>query len=455
MAKGLPRLLVAICLAAPLAAQAHWPQWRGPLGTGAAPEADPPTTWSETKNVRLKIELPGSGQGTPIVWGNRIFITTAIAFGKRVDPVPDNAPGAHDNAAVTQHHEFAALCIDRRDGKVLWQRTLHKQLPHAVFHKTGTLASASPVTDGEHVFAFFGSYGLYCLDMSGKLLWQKDLGDMQVKHGHGEGGSPALFGDTLVVNWDHEGQSFLVAFDKRTGKERWRVDRDEVTSWSTPIVVAHGDGHQVIVSGTKRLRGYDLATGKVIWECAGLSHNIVASPVSADGMVYAGSSYEKRRMFAIRLEGAKGDITATDSVVWRRQRSTPYVPSPLLYGDWLYFLNHYQGFLCCVEAKTGKQPAKPLRLAGMREIYASPVGAGGRVYITDRDGNTVVLSHGGGTPKVLAENRLEDSFSASAAIVGDEIYLRGSRYLYCIARDKTGKPESRPDSRPESRRHDR
>jgi outer membrane protein assembly factor BamB len=221
-----------------------------------------------------------------------------------------------------------------------------------------------------------------------------------------------------------------------------------VTSWSTPLIVRQGDGAQVIVSGTKRVRGYDLATGRVIWECAGLSHNIVASPVAADGMVFVGSSYEKRRMFGIKLAGAKGDITATDNVAWRRARRTPYVPSPLLYDGWLYFLTHYQGFLSKVVAKTGDEPQKPMRLEGMYEIYASPVAAAGRIYITDRDGITLVLSHGKGAPAVLARNRLDDGFNASAAIAGDEIFLRGRSHLYCIARSKPA-AGSGTDSRPD------
>jgi outer membrane protein assembly factor BamB len=231
-------------------------------------------------------------------------------------------------------------------------------------------------------------------------------------------------------------------------RRRWRQDRDEVTSWSTPLIVRQGDGAQVIVSGTKRVRGYDLATGRVIWECAGLSHNIVASPVAADGMVFVGSSYEKRRMFGIKLAGAKGDITATDNVAWRRARRTPYVPSPLLYDGWLYFLTHYQGFLSKVVAKTGEEPQKPMRLEGMYEIYASPVAAAGRIYITDRDGITLVLSHGKGAPAVLARNRLDDGFNASAAIAGDEIFLRGRSHLYCIARSKPA-AGSGTDSRPD------
>jgi outer membrane protein assembly factor BamB len=289
------------------------------------------------------------------------------------------------------------------------------------------------VTDGEHVFACFGSNGLYCLDLTGKQVWCQDLGDMQVKHGHGEGSSPVLHGDTLAVNWDHEGQSFVAAFDKSTGVQRWRVDRAEVTSWSSPIVVEHAGRAQLIVCGTERVRSYDLATGAGVWECRGLSHNIVATPVAADGIVIVGSSYEKRAMMAIRLDGAKGDITSTDRVMWRRQRRTPYVPSPLLYGKWLYFLNHYQGVLTRVEALTGAEPSGPFRIQKVFELYASPVGAKDRVYLSDRDGMTVVISHGAGVPEVLAYNQLEDGFSASAAIVGEEMFLRGSRYLYCIA----------------------
>jgi outer membrane protein assembly factor BamB len=427
-------LLIAAMVCAQDDASRQWGQWRGPLGTGVAPDADPPTSWSESENIRFKTELPGVGYGAPIVWGDRIFLSAAIPVGPHQEPVPDDAPGAHDNAVVTQRHEFVAFAVDRQSGEIAWQRKLHAQLPHAVHHKSGTLASASCATDGELVFAFFGSYGLYCLTVAGELRWQRDLGDMQILHGHGEGCSPVLHGDTLVINWDHEGQSFVVALDKRTGKERWRKDRDEVTSWSTPVVVEHAGALQVVVSGTSRVRGYDLATGEVIWECRGLSSNIVASPVAGDGMVYAGSSYEVKRMFAVRLEGAVGDISNTDNVVWRRQRRAPYVPSPLLYGEWLYFLNHYQGFLSRVRAKTGEEPDNPLRLPGMSEIYASPVGAAGRVYITDREGATLVLSHDGQPPRILAHNVLDDSFSASAAIAGRELYLRGNRHLYCIAK---------------------
>jgi len=430
---------LASVLAVPMAveggeddAKQAWAQWRGPLGTGEAPSALPPIEWSEIKNVRWKTALPGKGHSTPIVWGDQIFVTTAIPSGEAVQP-RFVRPGAHDNLEVTKNHEFAVLAVSRKSGKILWQQTVHKAVPHEAGHVTASLASASPVTDGEHVFAFFGSYGLYCLDTSGKLLWKKDLGEMHTKHGHGEGSSPALHGDTLIINWDHEEKSFLVALDKRTGKERWRVVRDEDTSWATPIVVEHKGIAQVIVPGTKRVRGYNIANGALIWECGGLSSNIVASPVSAKGIVYTGSSYDTRAMLAIKLDGAAGDITGTDQVVWARNRGTPYVPSPLLYGDTIYNLQHYQGTMVRIVARTGKDLGDPIRLDAIKNVYSSPVGAAGRVYVTSRDGVTQVMSHGEQDPRMLATNRLDDSFSASPALVGRELLLRGERFLYCIA----------------------
>jgi len=409
-----------------------WPQWRGPLGTGVAPKGMPPVEWSETKNIRWKTALPGKGHSTPIVWRDRIFLTTAIPYGEPVKPRIVR-PGAHDNLDVTRPHEFVVLAVSRKDGEIIWQQTVHKELPHEAGHVTASLASASPVTDGTHVFAFFGSRGLYCLDTDGKLVWKKSLGEMHTKHGHGEGSSPALHGDTLIVNWDHEEQSFLVALDKNTGKQRWRVARAEDTSWATPIVVEHRGKAQVIVPGTNRLRGYDLATGAVIWECGGLSSNIVASPVAADGIVYAGSSYDTRNVLAIRLEGAKGNITGTEQVIWSRRRGAPYVPSPLLYDNSFYTLNHYQGVLSRLDVKTGDDQGGPFRLQAITNVYSSPVGAAGRIYITSRDGVTQVMSHGEQTLKMLATNRLDDSISASAAIAGRELFLRGERNLYCIA----------------------
>jgi outer membrane protein assembly factor BamB len=352
-------------------------------------------------------------------------------------PVHDDAPGVHDSVPVTHRHQFVALAINRRDGNISWKRTLREEWPHEGGHVTGSLASNSPVTDGERLYVFLGSRGLYCLDLKGEVIWSKELGRMRTLHAHGEGSSPVLYGDMLIVCWDHEGDSFLYAFDKRTGEQRWKVARDEKTSWSTPLVVEHEGKPQVIVSATKRVRGYDLTNGAQLWECAGLTENVVSSPVyDGKGIVIAGNSYYQQAMLAIRLTGARGDITQTDRVAWRLNRSTPYVSSPLLYDDTLYFLRHNQNVLSRLDPATGKPRGEPLRLESIGDfIFASPVGAAGRIYVTARDGITVVLRHDRENA-TLAVNRLADSFSASPALVDGELYLRGERHLYCIVEDK-------------------
>jgi len=412
--------------------EANWPQWRGPAGNGVAPRADPPIRWSEEKNVRWKLALPGLGHSTPVVWGDRIFVTAALPFGDPVAPTAGRRDGEHDNLKAVRRQKFVVLAVGRGDGKIVWQRTVRENVPHESGHQTGSFASNSPVTDGERVYAFFGSNGLYCLNWDGLPLWEKDFGQMHSLHAHGEGSSPALHGETLIVNWDHQGSCFVAAFDTRTGKERWKAAREEITSWSTPLVVEHKDAPQVIVSATHRIRGYDLATGRVLWECGGLSQNVVSSPVAGDGLVIAGSSYEKRAMLAIRLEGAKGDITGTDHVIWTRDRNTPYVPSPLLYEGKLYFFSHYQAVLFCLDARTGEAHYGPARLPEVTDFYASPLGAAGRVYLTSREGVTLVLKHGPAL-EILATNRLDDRFSASPVAVGADLLLRGERHLYCIS----------------------
>lgn len=414
--------------------QQVWHQWRGPLGTGAAPLARPPLTWSEQQNVRWKTALPGHGQSSPIVTRDLVFVTSAIPFGERLELERTPAQGSHDNQTVHHAQRFVGLALARDDGRVLWQTTLAEAVPHAPAHLTGSYASASPVTDGERLFASFGSNGLFALDLQGEVVWQADLGHKQVKHDHGEGSSPALHAGTLVVTWDHEGQSAVVAFDAKTGEERWRKLRDEATSWATPIIVEQEDGPIVIVSATAAIRAYKLSDGELLWQCAGLSHNVVATPVAGLGMLFAGSSYEKQAMLGIRLAGAKGDLASGDAkhIAWYLRRRTPYVPSLLLSGEWLYFLQHYQGVLSRINARSGKELTRPLRIPGINDIYASPVAAGGRIYLVDRGGETVVLSDSE-NPRVLARNRLADRFSASPALVNDAFFLRGDRFLYCLA----------------------
>ena len=414
-------------------ASKNWPQWRGPLANGVSPHANPPIHWSETNNVRWKIPIPGKGHSSPIVFGDSVYVLTAVPVGAAQKPVHDDAPGVHDSVPVTHHHQFVALAISRKDGKVLWKKVLKEEWPHEGGHETGSLVSNSPVTDGEHLYAFFGSRGLYCLDLKGELKWSKDLGRMRTLHSHGEGSSPVLHGGTLIVCWDHETDSFLYAFDKRTGKQLWKVAREEKTSWSTPLVVEVEGKTQVVVSATKRVRGYDLTTGALIWECAGLTDNVVSSPIYTDGVLVTGNSYYQQAMLAIRLAGAKGDITGTDKVIWSTKRMPPYVSSPLLYGDTLYFIRHNQNILSRVDPLTDVPRDEPLRLDGIGDfIFASPIGAANRIYVTARDGVTVVIKHDRENA-LLAVNQLEDSFSATAAPVDGELYLRGEKFLYCIA----------------------
>ena len=421
----------------------YWHQWRGPEASGVAPHGDPPIEWNENKNIRWKTEIPGQGHATPIVWDDTIFVTSAIQTDKQVEQqaegesteMPRQRRGRRGRSETPSFvHQFTIFAINRSDGSIRWQQIAREEAPHEGTHQTGSWAANSPVTDGEHVYAYFGSRGLYCYDMQGNLQWEKDLGDMATKMSFGEGSSPVLYGDVIILNWDHEGDSFIITLDKRTGEELWKVDRDEGTSWATPIVVEHNGNHQVIINATHRTRSYDLATGEMLWECGGMTANTIPSPVTANGIVYITSGFRGNALQAIRLADAKGDITGAAAVLWEYDRDTPYVPSPLLYGDTLYFLKHNKGVLSAFNASTGEAYYGPERLEGISEVYASPVGADGRIYIASRDGVTLVIKHGS-TLEVLAENVLNDGFNASPVIVDKEIFLRGNKSLYCIASD--------------------
>jgi outer membrane protein assembly factor BamB len=406
-----------------------WPQWRGPAATGVSRTANPPLEWSETRNIRWKREIPGRGSGSPVVWGDRIFLMTAV-------PVGVDGRAAHESRAHVQPrdvHRFIVMALDRRTGNVVWQRTAHEERPQQPSMKDGTWASSSPITDGQRVYASFDSSGLYAYDMNGVLLWRKQLGEKKMFADVGESGSsPVLYDNRLIVVWDHQGESFVVALDARTGTELWRVRREEVDSWATPLVVTHEGRAQVVTAAEKRIRSYDLETGRVVWESDGLTMNPIPSPVAGDGMVFAMSGFRGNKLTAVRLVDAKGDITRGKAIAWTLERDTPYVPSPVLYDSYLYFLKSNSGILSVLDAKTGAPHYQLQRLEGISEIYASPVAARDRVYLTSRDGTTLVIRHGA-TFDVLARNSLDDGFDASAALVEGDIYLRGYRYLYDIA----------------------
>jgi outer membrane protein assembly factor BamB len=506
---GVTTVLALIAVLSPISAEQNWPKWRGPLDTGAAPDASPPITWSEEENVNWKIKLPGRGTATPIVWGDKIFIQTAIATGEKLaatagdagdatkqdssakdaagkqntrvaqrgdadagkrDDVKDGAakredggerrgpggfggpgdrgrggfggPGGRGRGGFggspppTEIHQFVLLCLDRATGKTQWQKIAREEVPHEGHHRDHGFASHSPVTDGKLVIAYFGSRGLHCYDMDGNLQWSKDLGRMRTPLTFGEGSSPALHGNTIVVNWDHEGDDFIAAFDKNSGQELWREPRDERTTWSTPLIVEHDGQAQVITGASGKIRSYELSTGKQLWEAGGLTANVIPSPVASGDMVYLTSGFRGNSLKAIRL-GASGDIEETDSIVWRLSKRTPYVPSPLLYQNRLYFVSSNNAILSCYDATTGEPVVVPEdRIEGLTGVYASPVAAAGRVYLVGRNGTTVVIKHAVEPAEdfeILATNELGEDIDASPAIVGNEIFLRGHEHLYCIA----------------------
>jgi outer membrane protein assembly factor BamB len=423
------------------ASLANWHQWRGPLANGTSPTADPPLKWDETTNIRWKAALPGQGSSTPIIWGDNVFLQAAIETDrtielppepeKEVKPPPTGTPPMPRKPPRPDHvHQFVVMCMDRNTGALRWQHVATEEVPHEGHHRDHGYASFSPTTDGRYLYVSFGSRGIYCYDFDGRQLWKRDLGDMETYAAFGEGTSPVIYGDSLIVNWDHQGDSFLTVLDPRSGETRWKVDREPVTSCATPLVVEYAGRTQVIVNASNRTRSYDLKTGEVIWECGGQVAAAIPCPVTYEGLVYCMTGFRGSALYAIPLD-AKGDITDTDKIAWHKNQGTPYVPSPLLYGDLLYFTGSNGSALTCLDAKTGEAVIERQRLPGLSNIYGSPVGAAERVYITGRDGTTLVLKHGR-TLEVLATNKLDDGIDASAALAGKQLFLRSPAHLYCI-----------------------
>lgn len=422
-----------LCSTSTAAAQEYWPRWRGPLGTGESTTANPPVTWGEGENIRWKTELPGRSNSTPIVWGEHVFVLSAEGFGEEIEvEQPEGGRRRGSKVLPTQKQRFIVMALNRADGTVAWDAVATERLPHEGTHGDGTWASGSAVTDGETLLAYFGSNGLFAFDMEGNQLWEVQLGEMKTRNAFGEGSTPALYDDTVVVQWDHEGPSFIVALDAKTGKERWRQERDEPTAWATPQIIEVNGKPQVIANGTNAVRGYDLASGKILWEVGGMTTNAIPSPVYADGMLYVMSGFRGSKLLAIDLDKAKGKLGGTEAIVWEHDKDTPYVPSPLLMGDHLYFMKVNTGILSCFQAETGEPLFGPERLELVENVYASPVGAAGRVYFASRDGDVEVRKDGGDF-EVLSKNTLDDRFDASPALVDDELYLRGRKHLYCIA----------------------
>lgn len=442
-----------------LAAQtSSWPSWRGPTGTGVSPAAKPPTTWSDTKNIKWKTAVPGEGYSTPIIWKDKIFLLAAVktSDGDAAASAPTPAPAEKSDAPQppkggkrgggfpkgggggpgggekpTTAYEFTVFALDRGTGKILWQKVARKEVPHEGRHATNTFASGSPTTDGENLYVPFGSRGFYCYDLQGNLKWEKDFGRMRSKLSFGEGASPALAGDLLIVHWDHEAGSFITALNKKTGAEVWRKQRDESTSWSTPVVVEHEGRTQAVVSASKMTRSYDVKTGEALWEASGLGANVIPMPVVGDGLIYVMSGYTRPAIQAIKLS-SRGDVSESANIVWSVKQNGPYVASPVLSGDRLYVTQERKGSLSCFNARTGEYIYQNQALTGISDLYASPVLANGHLYISGRNGTTVVVKDAANF-EIVGSNILSDGIEASPVALDSQLFIRGHQYLYCIA----------------------
>ena len=415
---GFRRLQAALVLvSAAFAADGDWPHWRGPNDDGMA-RGDAPLRWSDEEHIAWKAAVPGRGHSSPVLWADRIFLTTAV-------PVGD----ASGRSLV--EHKFTVLAYDRKTGKLIWEKVARTAKPHEMHHpQYGSFASNSPITDGKRVYAFFGSRGLFCYTLAGELVWQRDFTPLSMFREFGEGAWTALDGEKLLVLLDQEGDSFLLALDKNTGRELWRTPRQGNTNWSGPYVTSHEGRKQVIVSASREVCAYDLETGKQIWSARGLGQNTIPAPLAWDGLVFVMSGFRNPNMMAIRL-GREGDLTGTDAIVWQNQRGNSYTPSPVLHDGRIYMLTD-SGMLSCLDAKTGRPYYQQQRLPKPYNFKASPVGANGKLYLASENEDVIVVRMGEKF-EVLATNTLKDqTFIGTPAIADNQIYLRGQNTLYAI-----------------------
>lgn len=427
----------------------NWHQFRGPDGNGVSETAKPPIQWTDSSdNLKWKVEIPGKGSSSPIVWGDKIFVMTAVdternADGKKV-PMPKAAPqggrprsggrsrgGFGRGKPPTTVHEFWVMCLNRNDGSTFWKTRVNSAIPHESKHRTNTYCSGSPVTDGSHVYASFGSFGTYCLDMKGNVVWNRDFGKMSTRNSFGEGASVALDENTLVVVWDHEGQSFIEAMNAKTGKTKWKTERSEPSGWSTPRIAKQRDKSQVIVNAST-VKSYDMADGSLIWECGGQTGNPIPTPIVLGDMVICMTGFRNSACYAIPLD-SKGDVSGSDKIVWNTRDIGPYVPSGVVYKGTLYGSKSSTPVITALDAKTGKTIIETTRLDGIRSIYSSLVAADNHIFITGRSGKTVVLEHGSKL-EIVATNDLGEEVDSTPALVDNQILIRGSKNLFCFER---------------------
>jgi len=415
----------------------NWPQWRGPDGSGISNEKNLPSEWSPTKNIKWKTAIEGRSHSSPIVWENRVFLTTAVegevvSGAKAVKhTLEGDKEFVHpDSVGADRKHTFKVIALDRDSGKIVWQATAWEGTPYDNRHRKSSYAASTPTTDGKLVYAYFGSEGLYAYDFKGKLAWKADLGKM-ANLGMGTATSPILFNDLVIVQCDEDNgeSSFIVAVDKKTGKEVWKTPRKVQISWSTPLLVRTATRSELIASGTEFVIAYDPATGKELWRHKGLESNSIPSPVANSEMAFLVAGFPAKIAMAIRL-GQSGDLTDTPNVAWKYAKGTAYVPSPILYGDYLY-LTTDRGILTCLDAKTGEVKYEGGRIPIPATFTASPVAFEGKILMTSEDGDTFMVKAG---PKheIIGTNSVGEPVYASPAIADGRIFIRGEKNLYCI-----------------------
>ncbi|HUG53485.1 MAG TPA: PQQ-binding-like beta-propeller repeat protein [Vicinamibacteria bacterium] len=435
--------VVAIALGMAAAAAAapkpsyNWPQWRGPEGQGISRETGLPSAWTGTENVAWKTAIPGRGHSSPVVWGNRVFLTTAVEGevtapgAKGVAHTIDGQPFVHPaGVGADRTHTLKVLALDADTGRLLWERTAWEGLPYDTRHQKGSFASPTPVTDGHAVYAFFGSEGLYAYDFDGTLLWKVDLGGIATM-GVGVGTSPVPYRDLLILQCDEDNgeKSFLTALDRKTGKAVWRVPRKIQVSWATPIVVRAAGRDELVTSGTEAVIAYDPATGRELWRSRGLESNAVPSPVAGEDVVVLSAGYPAKVAMAVK-PGGSGDVTGSPRVLWTYNKGTAYVPSPILYDGHVYLMTD-KGLVTCLDAHTGEVKYEGARTPTPGSFMASPVAYEGMILLFSEDGDTHVLK-AGPRHEVLRTNPLGEPIFASPAISRGRIFIRGAQHLYCI-----------------------
>lgn len=430
----LPGLISLVLFATDSASASDWLHWRGPHANGSATaDAAPPATWSDSENIRWVADLPGEGTSTPIVVGDRIFVTSAVATSKPgTSPVPVDPTSKTIPPGV--YYRFVVTAIDRRTGKELWTDTATEQVPHEGHHPTHTYAAGSPTSDGQNLYVSFGSFGIYCYSLDGRRLWERDLGDMHTRFGWGEAVTPVVHGDRIIVNWDQERDSFITALSVKDGSDIWRQARPgEVTSWNTPLVAQTDTGTQVVVNGTGFVTSYDADTGDVVWKCGGQTVNAIPSPLRFEDTAICMSGYRGAAAMAIPLDST-GDVTGSEALRWTWNQGTPYVPSATLSGNRLFFTAVNTDVMTCLDARTGMPIGGRTRLSGVGSLYASGLAAGGHLYFVGREGTTFVLRDDDSL-EVVSVNRLNSPIDASPVAVDKDLILRGWNRLYCLAGD--------------------